>query len=118
MNLKALGLAQFIAYLTFFKINNGIVPKQILSAIPSPFFCIKQRNYGRACRNTFFFYFKQFSDVNTVRPIIRAGYRFNKMVFISKTHFFIIVLNVLFGQHVSTRYWVIIRSLHKKYRSL
>jgi hypothetical protein len=28
----------------------------------------------------------------------------NKMVFISQTHLFIIVLNVLFGQHVSTLY--------------
>jgi len=35
------------------------------------------------------------------------------MVFISQTHLFIIVLNVLFGQHVSTLYWVIIRTLHK-----
>ena len=28
----------------------------------------------------------------------------NKMVFTSQTHLFITVLNVLFGQHVSTRY--------------
>ena len=28
--------------------------------------------------------------------------KLNKMVFISQTHLFIIVLNVLFGQHVST----------------
>ena len=44
--------------------------------------------------------------------------KLNKMVFTSQTHLFIIVLNVLFGQHVSTRYWVIIRPLHKKYTSL
>ena len=37
----------------------------------------------------------------------------NKMVFISQTYLFIIVLNVLFGQHVLTLYWVIIRPLHK-----
>jgi hypothetical protein len=40
--------------------------------------------------------------------------KLNKMVFTSQTHTpFIVVLNVLFGQHVSTGYWVIIRPLHK-----
>jgi len=34
--------------------------------------------------------------------------KLNKMVFISQAHLFIIVLNVLFGRHVSTCYWVII----------
>jgi hypothetical protein len=37
----------------------------------------------------------------------------NKMVFTSQTHL-LFVLNVLFGQLISTRYWVIIRPLHKK----
>ena len=36
-----------------------------------------------------------------------------KMVFYQSHTPFIIVLSVLFGQHVSTRYWVIIRLLHK-----
>jgi hypothetical protein len=36
----------------------------------------------------------------------------NKMVFTSQTRL-LFVLNVLFGQHVSIRYWVIIRPLHK-----
>jgi hypothetical protein len=31
---------------------------------------------------------------------------FNKMVFMSQTNLFTIVLNVLFGRHVSTLYWV------------
>jgi hypothetical protein len=39
--------------------------------------------------------------------------KLNKMVFTSQTHLLIIVLNVLFGQHVSTGYWVIIRPQHK-----
>ena len=38
------------------------------------------------------------------RPRRRWEDNINKMVFISQTHLFIIVLNVLFGQHVSTLY--------------
>jgi len=36
----------------------------------------------------------------------------NNMVFIGQTHLYF-VLNAIFGQHVSTHYWVIIRPLHK-----
>jgi hypothetical protein len=50
---------------------------------------------------------------NTQRPMT-----VNKMAVISQTHLFIIILNVLFRRHVSTLYWIIIRPLHKKYRSL
>jgi hypothetical protein len=38
--------------------------------------------------------------------------KFNKMVFISQAHVFIIILIVLFGRHISTLYWVIIRPWH------
>jgi hypothetical protein len=44
--------------------------------------------------------------------------KLNEMVFTSQTYLFIIILNILFGRHVSTLNWVIIRPLHKKYRSL
>jgi hypothetical protein len=47
-----------------------------------------------------------FVDVYTVTiiRIIIVLVKLNKMVFTSQTHLRIIVLNVLFGQHVSTRY--------------
>jgi hypothetical protein len=54
LNLKVLGLAQFTTYLTFFKINNGIVPKQIFSATLSPF--LYKAAKLRTCPTKHFFF--------------------------------------------------------------
>ena len=51
-----------------------------------------------------YFSLKRTSEELRLALVFRAIKETNKMVCISQTHLFIIVLNVLFGRHVSTRY--------------